>query len=376
MGENLIGKNIAGFEILEQLAEGGMAQVYKARDIHLKRYVAIKFLRAEWLESQKALKRFEIESKALAKLNHPNIVQVLDFGEYEGTPYLVMEYISGGTLKEKIGEPIPWQHAAVLLAPIADALEYAHRQNMIHRDVKPSNILIDADGTPKLADFGVAKLQVSEETLDLTGTSVGVGTPWYMAPEQGTGEPVDHRADVYALGVVFYELITGRKPFQADDPIALLFQHTNELIPRPRKLVPGLPIQVEGVMYKALEKDPNNRFRVMSEFAIKLEQLSQGRKLGLVIHRGIKRNLMVIAFLLVITGIVSVLWVSLPSEHPIHSLSLLFSSMTPSPSPTPTAQLTRTETLIPSPSPTATYTPTLSQTATLTPTRTNTPPPT
>ena len=233
----MLGKTIDHYHIIERLGEGGMAEVYKAMDLNLEREVAIKFLRTDPKNFEKNRKRFEIEAKALAKLNHPNIVQVLDYGDYEGRPYLVMEYVPGGNLKRRLKGPIPWAEACQLVIPLAKALQYAHERKIIHRDIKPSNILINERGEPMLSDFGVAKMLEMEETLDLTGTSVGVGTPYYMAPEQGKGTNIDHRVDIYSLGVVLYELITGRKPYQADTPMAVMLQHIQAPLPNPGEYV-------------------------------------------------------------------------------------------------------------------------------------------
>jgi serine/threonine-protein kinase len=247
-----------------------MATVYKAYDTRLETDVAVKVIRTENLAPsvlERSLKRFEREAKALARLTHPNIVKVTDYGEYEGKPYLVMEYLPGGTLKQKLGKPIPWNEAITILLPIARALDFAHRQNMIHRDVKPSNILITADGEPMLTDFGIAKILDLEETQDLTGTSAAVGTPEYMAPEQVTAKTVDHRADIYALGVVLYEAVTGRKPFIADTPMAVLIKHATESLPRPSQFAVNLPEAVEKLLIKAMAKKPDDRYQTMNEMA-------------------------------------------------------------------------------------------------------------
>ena len=236
----LIGQSIGRYHITEQLGQGGMATVFKAFDTHVERDVAVKFIRSERLSTQSAetvIKRFKREAQALAKLSHPNILTVLDYGEHEGQLYLVTEFMPGGTLKEKLGKQIHWAEAAKLLAPIARALEYAHGQGIIHRDIKPANILISPSGLPILADFGIAKMLESELTSDLTGTNVGVGTPDYMAPEQGLGKGVDHRPDDYALGIVFYEMITGRKPYTADTPLAAMRKQARESLPRPHASV-------------------------------------------------------------------------------------------------------------------------------------------
>jgi serine/threonine protein kinase len=268
------GKNIGRYHVVEQLGTGGMAAVYKAFDTRLERYVAIKVIIPYHQQSPDFLKRFDREAKALASLQHPNILKVHDFGEHEGAPFLVMEYIKGGTLTERMGKPTPYQEAARLTIPIAQALDYAHKQNIIHRDIKPANILMSTHGSPMLSDFGIAKLLTQEQTRSLTGAGVSIGTPEYMAPEQGQGSHVDHRADIYALGVVFYELITGRKPFQADTPMAVILKHMTEPLPRPRAYVRDLPEAVEQVIFKALAKAPRDRYQDMNAFANALTKLS------------------------------------------------------------------------------------------------------
>ncbi|MFZ5903225.1 MAG: serine/threonine protein kinase [Chloroflexota bacterium] len=277
---NLVGQSLGRYHILEQLGEGGMAIVYKAYDTRLESEVAVKVIRTERLAPeilQRAMKRFEREAKSLAQLTHPNLVKVLDYGEYEGRPYLVMPFLPGGTLKRKLkGQPMPWQEAARLLIPIARALDYAHKRNLIHRDVKPSNILITESGEPMLTDFGVAKIIDEEATVDLTGTSAAVGTPEYMAPEQATSKNLDHRADIYALGIVFYEMVTGRRPFQADTPLAVLFKHASEPLPRPTLFVSNLPDGVEKTLVKALAKLPEDRYQSMGEMVHAMESLSSG----------------------------------------------------------------------------------------------------
>ena len=174
------------------------------------------------------------------------------------------------------GQPMPWQEAARLLIPIARALDYAHKRNLIHRDIKPSNILITESGEPMLTDFGVAKIIDEEVTLDLTGTSAAVGTPEYMAPEQAISKNVDHRADIYALGIVFYEMVTGRRPFQADTPLAVLFKQASEPLPRPTLFVSNLPDSVEKILLKALAKRPEDRYQGMGEVVHAMESLVSG----------------------------------------------------------------------------------------------------
>jgi serine/threonine protein kinase len=268
------------YTILSPLGKGGMAIVYKAHDTRLDRDVAIKMIRLDAfpLEHQKRLlERFKREAKVSASLSHPNIVKVLDYGEEDGTPFLVMDYLPGGTLKDRLGNPLTWREAARLLAPIARALEYAHGQagTIIHRDVKPSNILFTAGGIPMLSDFGIAKVLETEETFELTATGAGIGTPEYMAPEQA-GKGFDHRVDIYALGTVFYEMITGRKPFVADTPMAVMIKKNTEPLTLPTKFVPNLPIPVERILLKALARNPVYRYKDMNGFALHLESLAQG----------------------------------------------------------------------------------------------------
>jgi len=274
---NLTGQSLGRYHILEQLGEGGMATVYQAYDTRLETDVAVKVIRTDILPQnaiERTLKRFEREAKALAKLTHPNIVPVMDYGEFAGQPYLVMKYLPGGTLKQLFnGKLITWQNAVHLLIPIAQALDYAHRQGLIHRDVKPANILITADGAPMLSDFGIAKIIEMEEGQTLTGTGVGIGTPEYMAPEQGMGREVDARADIYSLGIIFYELITGHKPYTADTPMAVILKHMTDPLPRPRQFVPALPYAVEQLLIKALAKNRKDRYLNAGAFAHAMETL-------------------------------------------------------------------------------------------------------
>jgi WD40 repeat protein len=224
------------------------------------------------------LEQFEREARALAKLNHTNIVKVLDYGIEQEQPYLVMEYIRGGTLKESLKEAIAWQKAAEILAPIARALDYVHSQKIVHRDVKPSNILLDEDDTPMLSDFGVVKLIEAEEQSDKPAIGVGVGTPDYMSPEQGMGKEIDFRADIYSLGVVFYEMVTGTKPFTADTPMAVVIKHAMDEFPLPSKVIKDLPGFVEDAILRAVQKDPQSRYANMGEFAQVLELIALGEQ--------------------------------------------------------------------------------------------------
>ena len=274
---NLTGQSIGRYHILEQLGEGGMAIVYKAYDTRLERNVALKVLRIDQFiptQLQMVLQRFEREAKSLAKLKHPNIVNILDYGEHEGNPYLVMEYLPGGTLKQKLGQAIPWQEAIKTLLPVARGLFYAHQHGVIHRDVKPANILIDQNEEPILTDFGIAKLLEGTEGHTLTGSGVGIGTPEYMAPEQGIGaNTIDARADIYSLGIVLYEMVTGRKPYIADTPMAVVLKQMTDPLPSPTDFVPDLPEDLEQILFKALAKQPEDRFTNMGALITAMEQL-------------------------------------------------------------------------------------------------------
>lgn len=273
---DLLGRSINHYHITEQLGQGGMAIVYRAFDTHLERDVAIKVIRVDLFGSailENILKRFEREAKLLAKLSHPNIVGVIDYGEYENVPYLVMEYLPGGTLKERLGKPIPADEAARILLPIARALDYAHRREMVHRDVKPSNILITGDDEPMLTDFGIAKLLEDNSAQTLTTPGVGIGTPEYMAPEQWIGKATP-ASDQYSLGVIFYEMVTGKKPFVADTPAAILLKQTNDPLPAPVSFVQDLNKDAEKFIYKILARNPENRYSSMTEVIGELKKLS------------------------------------------------------------------------------------------------------
>jgi len=275
---DLSGSSFGRYHLVEKLGEGGMAVVYKAFDTRLECDVAVKVIRMDNLPQssiEKTLKRFEREAKSVAKLTQANIVKVTDYGDFEGTPYLVMEYLPSGTLKEYMRQngQIPWQNAVSLILPIAEALGYAHSMKVLHRDVKPSNILLTQTMQPMLTDFGIAKILDEENPQELTGTGIAIGTPEYMAPEQVTSKTTDARADIYALGVVFYEMITGRRPFEADTPMAVLFKHASEPLPRPSSLVRDLPTNVENFVFKATAKDPNQRYQSMDEFVSALGKL-------------------------------------------------------------------------------------------------------
>lgn len=273
----MIGQHIGNYHIIGLLGEGGMACVYKAYDERLDRFVAIKVITSSRAtqDASTFIKRFEREAKTLALLTHPNIVGVIDYGQFNEVPYLVMEYLPGGTLKKWMGKPVSYWQAARMLIPIAQALDFAHQHKIIHRDIKPANILLTESGAPMLSDFGIVKLLENDPQAGLTGAGVGIGTPEYMSPEQGQGLAVDGRADIYSLGLVFYEMVTGHKPFQADTPMGVVIKQVSQPPPDPRSFVSDLPQEVEAILLRALEKKAENRYQTMAEFSAALESISQ-----------------------------------------------------------------------------------------------------
>jgi serine/threonine protein kinase len=272
-----IGTMLGRYRLDEKIGEGGMAAVYRAFDTKLERQVAIKVITDHRQDSGNFLKRFDREAKALAKLSHPGIMDIHDYGDEDGLPYIVMEYLPNGTLKQYMGQPIKYQKAAKMLEPIAEALAYAHSQGIIHRDVKPANILFSEHNQPMIGDFGIVKVEETQTTEALTQVGTGIGTPAYMSPEQGRGSGVDHRTDIYALGVVFYELITGRRPYEAPTPTSFFFKQMTEPLPDPRVYAPGIPQDVVTFINKALNIDVNQRIQSMKEFAQAMTRFSAGQ---------------------------------------------------------------------------------------------------
>jgi serine/threonine protein kinase/ligand-binding sensor domain-containing protein len=256
-----IGRRLGAYQIVEQIGQGGMATVFKAYQPSVDRYVAIKILPSHLTEDESFVGRFTREARTLARLEHPHILPVYDYGEQEGTTYLVMRYVEAGTLKDLITQEGPMEpaKAARVMDQVGRALDHAHGQGVVHRDIKPSNILIDEQGNIFLTDFGIAKLVA--DTAQFTASGAIIGTPAYMSPEQSMGQPVDHRCDIYSLGVVLYELVTGRVPFEAETPLAVLLKHINDPLPLPRQIKPDLPEAVERAILKAMAKAPEDRFQ-------------------------------------------------------------------------------------------------------------------
>jgi serine/threonine protein kinase len=272
MMDELIGATIGHYRITQSLGQGGMAAVYKAYQENLDREVAIKILPEHYSHNANFVARFKLEARALARLNHPNIVTVHDAGEFQRRLYIVMAYIPGGTLRERLDRPLPVTRVVEITRAVAAALGYAHERNIIHRDVKPANVLMDLDGRPVLSDFGIAKVVAEETGEQLTSTGTGIGTPEYMAPEQCRGLPVDSRSDIYALGVMAYEMFTGRTPFQGAPFTAVIYAQIHEPPPPPSHFNPQIPPAVDAVILQALAKDPDQRFQRATDFADALER--------------------------------------------------------------------------------------------------------
>ena len=254
---------------------GGMAIVYKARDMVLNRFVAIKVLRDEFTTDEEFIKRFETEAQSAARLTHANIVSIYDVGVDNGIYYIVMELIQGKTLKEIIveeGGPLPWKWSINVAMQIASALEMAHRNNIIHRDIKPHNIIITEDGVAKVTDFGIAKA-VSNSTITAFGKTIG--SVHYFSPEHARGGYTDAKSDLYSLGVVMYEMLTGRVPFDADTPVSVALKHMQETPQEPIELNPNIPEAVNQIIMKALKKEPELRYQTATEM---LEDLKMALK--------------------------------------------------------------------------------------------------
>jgi hypothetical protein len=262
---DLIGKTIGQYEIVEKIGVGGMATVYKAYQASINRYVAIKILPTQFAHDPNFVKRFTQEAKAIAALEHPYILPVYDFGTQEGMTYMVMRYIEGGTLAGLMGQPMSNERIVEIVGNMARALDYAHSQGVVHRDIKPSNILIDKHGEVLLTDFGIAKVMQDTGGTQLTGTGSILGTPEYMSPEQAEGVSVDHRSDLYSLGVVLYELLTGQPPYQAKTPLAVVLMHVKEPLPLPHTINPNVVEPLEQVVLKAMAKNRNQRYQTAAE---------------------------------------------------------------------------------------------------------------
>ncbi|MDP9440956.1 MAG: Stk1 family PASTA domain-containing Ser/Thr kinase [Actinomycetota bacterium] len=265
------------YEILRHLARGGMAEVFVAHDLMLDRRVALKVLFPELSTDRNFVERFRREAQAAANLSHPNIVSIYDWGEEDGTYFIVMEFIEGRTLGQIIRQegPLVADRAAEIGADVAAALSFAHRSGVVHRDVKPGNVLISPSGQVKVTDFGIARAANSDQ--DLTQTGAVMGTATYFSPEQAQGHRVDPRSDVYSLGVVLYEMVAGRAPFAGDNPMAIAYKHVREQPVPPRQVNPDVPEAFEAIVLQAMAKNPNDRYTSADELRQDLLRFRQGR---------------------------------------------------------------------------------------------------
>jgi putative two-component system response regulator len=258
------GVTVGSYRLMERIGRGGMATVYRGYHAGLDRFVAVKVLPEFFAEDPTYRERFQHEARSVARLRHPNILEVFDFGNDDRVAYIVMELVEGGTLADQLGAPMALEDVIALLQPLSSALDYAHSMGILHRDIKPSNILLRKDGTPVLADFGLAKMAGSLQKLTATGTVMG--TPEYMSPEQAGDEQVGPASDRYSLAVVAYEMFTGHVPFQSEVTASVLVSHITRPMPSPRELKGELSAHVEDVLRKGLAKSPAGRFPSASSF--------------------------------------------------------------------------------------------------------------
>ena len=261
------------YRVVKRLGSGGMADVYCAEDSQLGRRVALKVLHMRFAEDREFVERFHREASSAAGLQHPNIVAIFDRGEWDGTYYIAMEYVEGRTLKEIVREKglAPPDAAIDITLQILRAARYAHKRGIVHRDIKPHNVLIDQEGRVRVADFGIARAGTS----DMTETGSIMGTAQYISPEQAQGRPVDARSDLYSIGVVLYELLTGRVPFDAESPVTVALMQVNEPPIPPMEIKPDIPPALDAIVMRALEKDPARRFADADEFIAALESARQ-----------------------------------------------------------------------------------------------------
>ncbi|MBN2002661.1 MAG: SUMF1/EgtB/PvdO family nonheme iron enzyme [Anaerolineae bacterium] len=406
VSEDLIGATIGPYTILEKIGQGGMAEVYKGRHVGLQRLVAIKFLGRALDIDERVTQRFQREAQAIAAMRHPNIVQVHDFGSFEGGHYLVMEYVEGTDLRQEMNRRAQENHPFTpdeiinLARQIAFALDYAHEQGVIHRDVKPGNILITRDGQAILGDFGLVMLRnrISQATLGTT-----FGTPEYIAPEQATdSRAAVPQSDIYALGGVIYEMVTGELPFEADSAISLALKHIQEDPIPPRRHNPRLPQAVEDVILRALAKNPRQRYATAQEFVDALQQawrtgtpppavtpsafdetlvspaaVTKRRKrwlpllIGLIVVGGVALG----GYFILRGGTLSLMPAATETPTSTASLTAIPTTATPVPTSTPPSTPTASPTEQPTPTSTSTLSPTSPPSVTPTPSPTATPNP-
>jgi serine/threonine protein kinase len=280
---DLVGQKVGPYQVLEKIGQGGMATVYRGFHAELDRYVAIKVLAGALPTTPELLQRFQREARTIAALRHPNIVQVYDFGPLGDTYYLAMEYVEGSDLavemrrRREAGRPFRREEILHLLSRVSEALDYAHSQGVIHRDVKPGNILLTSGGQPILTDFGLATLRRTRATLITTIGQNVLGTPEYTAPEQALdAQAAGPQSDLYSLGCILYELVTGHLPFESESPLSIALMHISQEPPPPRQHVPELPAAVEAVILRAMARKPEERYATAGEMVHALRRAWEG----------------------------------------------------------------------------------------------------
>jgi len=275
-----IGKKLDGrYEITELIGVGGMADVYKGLDVIDNKPVAIKILKTEFAENEEFLRRFRNESKAIAVLSHPNIVKIYDVGFSEELQFIIMEYIDGITLKDYMEDEkvLSWKDSVHFAIQILRALQHAHDKGVVHRDIKPQNIMMFTDGTIKVMDFGIAKFSRDEGK---TSTDQAIGSVHYISPEQAKGSMTDERSDIYSVGILLYEMLTGRKPFDSEKPVSVAVMHMNDIADRPKSINPEIPDGLEEIVLRAMEKEPENRYQSTSEMVSDIEEFKANPKIS------------------------------------------------------------------------------------------------
>jgi serine/threonine protein kinase len=273
----MIGELIGGrYEVEDLVGTGGMSSVYRARDNVLERQVALKILHDHFSTDPEYVERFRREARAIARLNHPNIVTIIDRGELDRHQFIVFEHVAGENLKDVVRRrgPLPVDEAVAFTTQVARGLAFAHDHGVVHRDIKPQNVLIDENGTAKVTDFGIARSIDPRDELTETGTLLG--TSEYIAPEQASGRRVDSRSDQYSLGVVLYELLTGETPYSGDNVMAVAMKHLHEPVPRARDRRPDVPASVDAIVSRAMAKRPEDRFPSTDDMVVALESAQGG----------------------------------------------------------------------------------------------------
>lgn len=283
---DLSGRTLGGFQVVRRIGGGGMGQVYLARQLSLKRPVALKLLKADLLKNPTALKRFEAEAHAVAKLNHPNIVQVYEFGEHDGLRYMALEYVEGRNLREYLARKGPPEPAVALsmMRQVLTGLARAHDQGLVHRDIKPENILVTKRVEVKVTDFGLSRFFAPGEALNLTQSGVTLGTPLYLSPEQAQGKTVDHRSDLYSFGVTAYHLLAGEPPFRGSTAVEVALKHVTDRPPPLADLRPDLPPDLCGLVHKLMAKEPADRYQSAREVLRDLARVKEGLAVGLPVR--------------------------------------------------------------------------------------------